>query len=48
MELSTPEISQNLFISKKPVDSHRQNLLLKINAKNTAVGESGLQNEIVG
>jgi DNA-binding NarL/FixJ family response regulator len=36
MELSTPEISEKLFISKKTVDSHRQNLLHKLKVKNTA------------
>jgi len=36
MELSTQEISEKLFISKKTVDSHRQNLLHKLKVKNTA------------
>jgi DNA-binding NarL/FixJ family response regulator len=36
MELSTQEIAEKLFISKKTVDSHRQNLLHKLNVKNAA------------
>lgn len=36
MELSTQQIAEKLFISKKTVDSHRQNLLHKLNVKNTA------------
>jgi DNA-binding NarL/FixJ family response regulator len=36
MELSTAAIAEKLFISKKTVDSHRQNLLHKLNLKNTA------------
>lgn len=35
MELSTGEIAEKLFISKKTVDTHRQNLRYKLNAKNT-------------
>lgn len=35
MELSTAAIAEKLFISKKTVDTHRQNLLHKLNAKNT-------------
>ena len=34
--LSTVEIAEKLFISKKTVDSHRQNLLHKLYVKNTA------------
>lgn len=34
--LSNKAISEKLFISKKTVDSHRQNLLHKLNVKNTA------------
>lgn len=34
--LSNVAISEKLFISKKTVDSHRQNLLHKLNVKNTA------------
>lgn len=34
--LSNMAISEKLFISKKTVDSHRQNLLHKLNVKNTA------------
>jgi len=36
MELSTKQIAEKLFISKKTVDTHRQNLLHKLNVKNTA------------
>lgn len=36
MELSTAAIAEKLFISKKTVDSHRQNLRHKLNVKNTA------------
>jgi len=36
MELSNKQISEKLFISIKTVDSHRQNLLHKLNVKNTA------------
>lgn len=36
MELSSEQISQKLFISKKTVDVHRQNLLHKLNVKNAA------------
>lgn len=35
MELSTEEIAEKLFISKKTVDTHRQNLRYKLDAKNT-------------
>lgn len=34
--LTTSEISDKLFISKHTADSHRKNLLSKLNAKNTA------------
>lgn len=34
--LSNQEIADILFISKRTVDKHRENLLLKTNAKNTA------------
>ncbi len=33
---SNAEIAEKLFISKRTVDKHRENLLLKTNAKNTA------------
>lgn len=36
MELSTAAIAEKLFISKKTVDTHRQNLLHKLKVKNTA------------
>lgn len=34
--LTNPEIAEKLFISPLTVDSHRKNLILKLNAKNTA------------
>jgi len=33
---TNPEIADKLFISPLTVDSHRKNLILKLNAKNTA------------
>ena len=35
MELTNEEISEQLFISKRTIDTHRQNLLHKLNVKNT-------------
>ncbi len=35
-EFTTQEIAQKLFISLKTVESHRSNLLAKLNARNTA------------
>lgn len=35
-ELTTNEIAEKLFISNKTVESHRKNLLQKLNARNTA------------
>ena len=35
LELTNEEIAQKLCIAKRTVDSHRQNLLNKLNAKNT-------------
>jgi DNA-binding NarL/FixJ family response regulator len=35
--LTNQEIAEKLFISSWTVDSHRKNLLLKFNAKNTAI-----------
>jgi DNA-binding NarL/FixJ family response regulator len=37
LELTNEEIAQKLFLAKRTVDSHRHNLLAKLNAKN-AVG----------
>src|SRR4029079_3742844 len=34
--LTNPEIAGKLFVSPSTVDSHRKNLLAKLNAKNTA------------
>lgn len=34
--LSTKEISENLFISQNTVETHRRNLLAKLNVRNTA------------
>jgi DNA-binding NarL/FixJ family response regulator len=35
-ELSTPEIAEQLFLSSRTVEGHRNNLLLKTGCKNTA------------
>lgn len=35
-EHTNPEIAEKLFISTRTVDTHRRNLILKLNAKNTA------------
>jgi DNA-binding CsgD family transcriptional regulator len=35
-ELTNDEIAQALYISKRTVDTHRQNLLNKLSVKNTA------------
>jgi DNA-binding NarL/FixJ family response regulator len=35
-ELTNDEIAQSLFISKRTVDTHRQNILKKLHVKNTA------------
>ena len=35
-EFTTQEIADQLFISLKTVESHRSNLLAKLNARNTA------------
>lgn len=35
-EHTNPEIAEKLFISPRTVDTHRRNLILKLNAKNTA------------
>jgi DNA-binding NarL/FixJ family response regulator len=36
LEMTNDEIAKALFISKRTVDTHRQNLLNKLNVKNTA------------
>lgn len=36
MEKTNEEIAEELFVSKRTIDTHRQNLLLKLRAKNTA------------
>ena len=35
-QFTTPEIARKLFISPRTVEGHRNNLLQKINCKNTA------------
>ena len=35
MELTNEEIAQKLFVAKRTIDSHRQNLLHKLQVKNT-------------
>ena len=36
LEMTNDEIAKSLFISKRTVDTHRQNLLKKLRVKNTA------------
>lgn len=36
MEKTNEQIAEELFVSKRTIDTHRQNLLLKLRAKNTA------------
>ncbi|HMK25603.1 MAG TPA: response regulator transcription factor [Chitinophagaceae bacterium] len=36
LEMTNDQIAKSLFISKRTVDTHRQNLLNKLNVKNTA------------
>jgi DNA-binding CsgD family transcriptional regulator len=36
LEMTNDEIAKSLFISKRTVDGHRQNLLNKLSVKNTA------------
>ena len=36
LEMTNDEIAKGLFISKRTVDTHRQNLLNKLHVKNTA------------
>ena len=35
MEMTNEEIAQKLFVSKRTIDTHRQNLINKLNVKNT-------------
>ena len=35
-EYTNPEIAEKLFLSVRTVDTHRQNLIQKLNVKNTA------------
>ncbi len=35
-ELTSKEIAQQLYISSETVQTHRKNLLIKLNARNTA------------
>jgi len=36
MEMTNEEIAQKLFVSKRTIDTHRQNLINKLNVKDTA------------
>jgi len=36
MEMTNDEIGQKLFLAKRTIDTHRQNLINKLNVKNTA------------
>jgi len=36
MEMTNDEIAQKLFLAKRTIDTHRQNLINKLNVKNTA------------
>lgn len=36
MEKTNEQIAEELFVSKRTIDSHRQNLLMKLGARNTA------------
>ena len=35
MEMTNDEIAQKLFVAKRTVDTHRQNLIRKLDVKNT-------------
>jgi DNA-binding NarL/FixJ family response regulator len=46
-ELTTQEIAEKLFISPHTVDTHRKNLLAKLNVRNTAgIVKFALQNHL--
>ena len=36
MEMTNEEIAQGLFVNKRTIDTHRQNLINKLHVKNTA------------
>jgi len=47
-ELTNSEISEKLFISPRTVDTHRQNILQKLNVKNTAgIVRFAIQNGLI-
>jgi DNA-binding NarL/FixJ family response regulator len=46
--LTNPEIAEKLFVSASTVDSHRKNLIAKLQAKNTAaLVRTALENKII-
>jgi len=36
MEMTNDEIAQKLYVAKRTIDTHRQNLINKLDVKNTA------------